>query len=140
VAKAGTQSTEFTKRQGFSCTLKNLTENIAHHIRVVISDTRSSGLYWSEEGLEVVTDREVLSSVLGPHDRSKVIEWLQEEYGPSEALYGLLDESSEAFIAVFFHDLQNKVYMTKTKLIFRPHDAALYWGMSERFGGDGKSL
>jgi hypothetical protein len=39
IAKAGTQSTAYGPRQGFSCTLKNITENIAHHIRVVIFRT-----------------------------------------------------------------------------------------------------
>lgn len=97
-------------------------------------------MYFSEEGLEVIKDKESPLPVLGPHDRKKVIQWLQEEHGPREALYRLLDETGDAFIAVFFHDLQNKVYVMKTKLILRPHDGALYWGMSERFDEDGKPI
>lgn len=140
IAKAGTQRTDYGLRKGFACTLKNITGNIAHHIRVVISDASTSGLYFSEEGLEVIKDMETPLPVIGPHDRKKVIQWLQEQYGQREALYRLLDETGDAFIAVFFHDLQNKVYMMKTRLIVRPHDAAQYWEMSERFDGDGQAL
>jgi hypothetical protein len=137
VATAVTAAQPMGTKKGFPCSVRNMTKNLAHHIRVVISDPGRSGLYFSEEGLEVINEKETLP-VVGPLDRKKVIKWLSEEYGSCDGLFRLLDESGDAFIAVFFYDLQNKVYMMKTKLVHKPQDDALYWGMSERFDGNGK--
>lgn len=129
-----------TPERGFACSVKNMTRNLAHHVRVVIAEPSAPGLYYSKEGLEVVTEQQFQVPVLGPHDRTRVLQWLKDQYGARDDLFRLLDESGDAFIAVFFCDLQNKVFMMKTRLMFRPQDGALYWDMSERFDEHGKLL